>query len=49
MSGAGTISVNYTANDVDVTDVFTVTATCHRTGGLADVVLTSTFTIQLTA
>lgn len=47
MSGSGEFTLNYTANEVDVTDVFTVTATCHRTGGLSDVILTSTFTINL--
>lgn len=47
MSGAGDFTVNYIANEVDATDVFTVTATCHRTGGLPDIVLTSTFNIVI--
>lgn len=46
MTSAGTFTVNYTANEIDVIDEFTVTATCHRTGGLDDVVLTTTFTIE---
>ena len=49
MSSAGTFTVHYHATDFEgenISDVFTVTATCHRTGGLSDIVLTSTFTIQ---
>lgn len=51
MTSAGTITVNYNQN-IDyggegTPDVFTVTATCHRTGGLSDIVLISTFTIDL--
>lgn len=46
MTSAGTFTVNYTANEIDVIDEFTVTATCHRTGGLDDIVLTTTFTIE---
>ena len=51
MTSAGTITVNYYQNTEyegeDISDIFTVTATCHRTGGLADVVLSSTFTINI--
>ena len=49
ISSAGAIFVNYNANEGDVTEVFTVTVTCHRTGGLSDIVLTSTFTIECLA
>lgn len=50
MSSAGTFTVHYHATEFseseDITDVFTVTATCYRTGGLSTIVLASTFTIQ---
>lgn len=42
-----TITVVYSPVDNEVVDEFTVTVTCHRTGGLADIVLTTTFTIQI--
>ena len=52
MSSAGTITLSYHADefseDLDMTDVFTVTATCHRKDGLPAIELSSTFNITVT-
>ena len=41
-----TFTVDYRGSTTD-TDVFTITVTCHRTGGLSDIELTSTFRITV--
>lgn len=46
MSAGGTFTVDYRGSTTD-TDVFTITVTCHRTGGLSDIELTSTFRITV--
>ena len=50
MNSGGTITVTYSSDEnegVGEDEIFTVTATCHRTGGLSDIVLTSTFDIVI--
>ena len=52
MSSAGTFTLSYHADEYyegeGMTDVFTVTATCHRKDGLPDIELSSTFNITVT-
>lgn len=42
-----TITVVYSPVDLEGTDEFTVTVTCHRTGGLSDIVLTTAFEVRI--